>query len=250
LRGRCYERERVPYQGIDSLIDDLCRLLNGPERVATEFLPRQVGALVRLFPVMDRVPAIHGHGLRTRVVTLDEQEIRRHAFGALRELLQRVADRHLLVLHIDDLQWGDLDSAKLLRELLRPPDAPPMLLILGFRSEDRERSPCLAALLGEPFGAAIELHLKPLDASSAGTLMQALLSDSMKDIDVAGLAKGTDGNPFLIQELARAVTDPESRWTAETSPDVHQALRARFGRLPVAARTLLETVAVAGHPVS
>jgi hypothetical protein len=250
LRGRCYERERVPYQGIDSLIDDLCRLLNGPERVAAEFLPRQVAALVRLFPVMDRVPAIRGHGLRTRAVNLDEQEVRRQAFGALRELLQRVADQRLLILHIDDLQWGDLDTAKLLRELVRPPDAPAMLLILGFRSEDRDRSPCLVALMGEPIGAAIELHLGPLDADAAGTLMRALLPGSLPEVDVASLTRGTDGNPFLIQELARAVADPESRWTLETSPDVHQALRTRFARLPPAARSLLETVAVAGHPVT
>jgi hypothetical protein len=250
LRGRCYERERVPYQGIDSLIDDLCRLLNGPERVATEFLPRQVAALVRLFPVMDRVGAIRGHGLRTRAVSLDDQEIRRQAFGALRELLQRVADRRLLILHIDDLQWGDLDTAKLLREVLRPPDAPAMLLILGFRSEDRDRSPCLVALMGESIGEAVELHLGPLDADAAGTLMRALLPGPLPDVDVASLTRGTDGNPFLIQELARAVADPESRWTLETSPDVHQALCARFARLPPGARSLLETVAVAGHPVT
>ncbi|HZW87914.1 MAG TPA: protein kinase, partial [Myxococcaceae bacterium] len=250
LRGRCYERERVPYQGIDSLIDDLCRLLNAPERVASEYLPRQVAALVRLFPVMERVPAIRAHGLRTRAAILDEQEIRRQAFGALRELLQRVADRQLLILHIDDLQWGDLDTAKLLRELLRPPDAPPMLLVLGFRSEDRDRSACLMGLLGEPLGPSIELHLRPLDANAAGTLMRALLPGPMQDIDVASLTAGTDGNPFLIQELARAVADPESRLTLNSSPDVHQALRARFARLPPAARRLLETVAVAGHPVT
>jgi len=250
LRGRCYERERVPYQGIDSLIDDLCRLLNGPEHVANELLPRQVASLVRLFPVMSRVPVIRGHVLRTRAVIPDEQEVRRQAFGALRELLQRVADRHLLILHIDDLQWGDLDSAKLLRELLRPPDAPEMLLILGFRSEDRERSPCLGALLGEPFGAALEMHLRPLDAEAAGALMRALLRGPVPDVDVVSLTRGTDGNPFLIQELARAVADPESRSGLEKALDVHQALRARFARLPPAARSLLETVAVAGHPVT
>src|SRR5262249_30271475 len=139
---------------------------------------------------------------------------------------------------------------KLLRELLRPPDAPPMLLVLGFRSEDRDRSPCLAALLGEAFGAIIEMHLRPLDANAAESLMQALLPGPMPGIDVASLTAGTDGNPFLIQELARAVADPESRQALDVSPDVRQALRARFARLPPAARRLLETVAVAGHPVT
>jgi eukaryotic-like serine/threonine-protein kinase len=250
LRGRCYKRERVPYQGIDSLIDDVCRLLNASDRVAGETLPRNVAALLRVFPVLERVPAFRAHLQRTRPVTLDEQEIRRQAFGALRELLWRLAERWLLILHIDDLQWGDLDTAKLLRELIRPPDAPPMLLILGFRSEDRERSPCLAALTGEPIGASFELHLRPLDSDAAGELMRALLPSDVQGIDVTQLTRGTDGNPFLIQELARAVADPAFQGTLDASPDVRQALRSRFARLAPAVRNLLETVAVAGHPVT
>ncbi|HMK74526.1 MAG TPA: AAA family ATPase, partial [Myxococcaceae bacterium] len=254
LRGRCYQRERVPYQGIDSLVDDLCRLLNGPERVATGFMPRNVAALVRVFPVLERVLVIRRHLQNSRAVTLDEQEIRRQAFTALRELLQRVADRclddhRLLILHIDDLQWGDLDTAKLLREVLRPPDAPAMLLILAFRSEDREGSPCLQALIAEPIGATVKLPLGPLDADAAGTLVRALLPNH-PDVNVESLTRGTDGNPFLLQELARALADPESAWKPDESPDLHQALRARFVRLPSSARSLLETVAVAGHPVT
>ena len=251
LRGRCYEREQVPYQGIDSLIDDVCRLLHGLDTVIAEsVLPRHVAALVRLFPVLERVPLIAKRGERERAVGADEREMRRRAFGALRDLLARIADQRALIIHIDDLQWGDIDTAGLLRDVLRPPDAPVMLLILGYRREDQERSPCLRVLAREPIGDQWQVHLGPLSNEAAKALMQELLPSPHGGTEVERLVAEASGNPFLLQEVARfahAQTEPGSD---SKSVDVHSALRSRVDRLPLAALELLQTVAVAGHPIT
>jgi len=51
------------------------------------------------------------------------------------------------VIYIDDLQWADDDSIFLLENLLGPPDAPPLLLIGSFRTEDVDEKPFLKQLL-------------------------------------------------------------------------------------------------------
>src|SRR5207247_9377909 len=114
---------------------------------------------LRRFPVIAEAP-------ERRVDPGDQREFRRQAFGALRELLARIGDRKRLILYIDDLQWGDLDSASLLSEILRPPDAPSLLLIGAYRSEYALRSPCLQSLLGASQDAGYDLRQLPVEPLS------------------------------------------------------------------------------------
>ncbi|MCA9696420.1 MAG: serine/threonine-protein kinase PknK, partial [Myxococcales bacterium] len=113
LRGRCLERESVPYKGIDAVIDALSAHLRRLDEVdAAALQPRHLAPLLQLFPVLGTAWPRGG-----RAVDLDPGELRRRGLAGLREVLDRVGARSPLVVHVDDFQWADVDSARLLTEL-------------------------------------------------------------------------------------------------------------------------------------
>ncbi len=146
LTGRCYEQESVPYKGVDSLIDAVTQFLRITTLPVMSLLPEGIVALARIFPVLNRIKAIEALG-QTQAVTSDLRELRRQAFGALRELLSRIGREQPLVIYLDDLQWGDIDSAALLADLFSGERPPRMLLLAAYRSEYIETSVCLKTLL-------------------------------------------------------------------------------------------------------
>jgi serine/threonine protein kinase len=120
MGGRCYDRESVPFKALDALIDALASYLRAlPEADAARLMPDDIAVLARVFPVLDRVQVV-AEASAGRTLTLDEQQMRQRAFAALRALLMRISRRSPVIWFIDDLQWGDADSAEALFETLRP----------------------------------------------------------------------------------------------------------------------------------
>src|SRR5262249_31014633 len=154
-------------------------------------------ALARLFPVLRRVQAVADATAQPPDVP-DPQELRRRAFAALRDLLDRLAAREPLILWIDDLQWGDTDSAALLSDLLAPPAPPPLLLLCGYRSEYGDSSPCLRALREMP--GRRELQVEPLSEDDALRLALELLGrdDPAARAHAALMARESRGSPYFL----------------------------------------------------
>jgi tetratricopeptide (TPR) repeat protein len=257
LQGRCHPQESVPYKAMDAVIDSLARQLGAlaVDEAAT-LVPAQAYALTRLFPVLGRLAAFQR--VVAPAVLPEPAELRHQGFLALRELLERLGRApRPLILWIDDVQWGDADSAPLFQELLRPP-APRMLLVLSWRSEDRTRSPLLRRLLEwAPPGAlsgsaARELPLGALGEQEVAALVSAFLGSeaSGRDPQVQAVLSHAEGNPFIACELARHVGARASQGLPlPTQVDVAQLLVERIRSLSQEQRALLEVAAVAGRPL-
>ena len=166
-------------------------------------------------------------------------------------LLTRICRRSLIVWFIDDLQWGDADSASALFEVLRPPEAPAVLFLGAYRSDETEGSAFLATWKElqrkhDVTFADRDVKLTPLTEEECTELVIRLLG---KDTDAirrraADFAQETRGNPFLLTELVGCF-DPDSD-SFEPMP-LHEVLARKLGRLPAEAGALLEVVAVSGQ---
>jgi hypothetical protein len=245
LAGRCFERESIPYKAVDSLVDELSRYLRAlPLSEAEALLPPELLALTRLFPVLHTVPAVMTARRRLEDAS-DAVELRMRGFAGLRSLLSRLAARARLIVLLDDLQWGDADSAALLRQLLGPPE-PPRLLVLGcYRSEDRERSAFLRAMAPLIRNApdVRPLELAAFNGEEARALALSLLPSRDRAL-AEGIAAQSAGSPIFIELMARdASAVPDGGLT------VDEVLLRRVRRLPEAAQRLLAVVAVAGQPI-
>ncbi len=263
LAGRCYERESVPYKGLDSLIDALSRYLKHlPFDDAAALIPTHVEALVRLFPALRRVEAVAAASTEDLPVR-DGREQRTQVRSALGELLVRVAERSPVILFIDDLQWGDRDSAELLADLLTSPKPPAVMLIGCYRDDVTEEGPLLGRLLAQQFreGARVrELLVQELWFSEACELALKLLGERRSPALALAraIARESKGSPFFIAEMVRYSNSelgyagmlgyPEE--SAPSGLSLESLIRTRLARLSDPARRLLDLVAVAGRPVA
>ncbi len=239
LRGRCHAQESVPYKAFDGLVDDLASHLRSiPAEELAAVVPRRARLLTQVFPVLGRVPAFAQAPAVVPVV--DPQEQRQRMFTALRELLGHLAERRPLVALVDDVQWADPDSFAMLRELVRAPDPPPLLLVATLRTGDAALPEALAQLDAELRRIALA-GLSFEEASRLCSLVQGTDERATLESDV--VAREAAGHPFFVRELARQ--------HGEALPErLEDALWARIAALEPTTRRLLEVIALLGQPIA
>jgi tetratricopeptide (TPR) repeat protein len=257
IEARCHERESVPYKALDGFVDALAaEIERRPEEERKALAPSDGEVLARVFPALRSLWGGEAAGGAAGETPTEARALRRRAAAALRELVDRVTRRWPLVVHVDDLQWGDADSFDLLAALLSA-DAPRALWILGYRSENEGTSEALAALRAALEAGAAHVRrveVGPLPPAESVQLARELLGDARgrEGGRAEALASEAEGNPIFLLELARFERE---RASAEAGPGARPAstledlLQARVMALAEPSRRLLAVLAVAGRPL-
>ncbi|WP_394830490.1 AAA family ATPase [Pendulispora rubella] len=178
------------------------------------------------------------------------------------------AAKHPLVIFLDDLQWVDPASLKLLQLLLTDPRSGHLLLIGAYRDNEVPPTHPLALAIGEVrhHGAAVsEVSLGPLDRANVSKLVfDALSSDSKETANLAAyLFAKTHGNPFFVNQFLRSLRKEKlltrdastGRWTwdlegierARVTDNVVEFMAARLRQLAPETQAILRLAACIGH---
>jgi hypothetical protein len=208
-------------------------------------LPAHAALMTQVFPALQSVEAIAAAPLPLEEVR-DARELRSRAFAAVRELFTRLALRRPVILVIDDMQWSDPDSLALLRDVLRAPDPPAVMLLMTVRTSDDSLAESeLSSMLGTVQNLRLQ-HLPPEQSQKLAAC--ALQQYAIVDEELSrAIAEEAAGHPLFIDELARHAQ--ASGGVAGALP-LEDALWRRTQQLDDKARRILEVLAVVGTPLT
>jgi DNA-binding winged helix-turn-helix (wHTH) protein/tetratricopeptide (TPR) repeat protein len=220
-------------RGLVDVVDD--EALDGPLRSAAT-------ALVRLVPEL----GVRATGL-VPVAEGSPEGSRFRLYDAIAAFLRAAAADRTLLLLLDDLQWADHSSLRLLEFLAREMAQARVLLVATLReAEIVDGHPLCDTLEAlSRIGRFRRIELRGLAPGEIASLVERLCGSRVSDERIAAIAARSDGNPFFVRELALASL--ESRGDEEVVPPLlGSVLRARLHRLAPPALEVLEAAAVAG----
>jgi predicted ATPase len=140
---------------------------------------------------------------------------------------------------IKDLHWLDQTSEDFLAEFTNDLPSVPVLLVVTYRPG---YSP---PWIGKSF--ASQLALRSLSTEASETIVASILSHKDRGAGAAIVTRG-EGNPFFLEELARAIRDHVTDAADVAVPEtVQQVLAARVDRLTADQKAALQVAAVLGR---
>jgi DNA-binding CsgD family transcriptional regulator len=160
---------------------------------------------------------------------------------AVRSILLEMAARAPLLVAIDDLQWLDAPSARMLEFAVRRLGTARVGILATSRAGD-PRADRLALGRALPADRLVHIGVGPLDVAVLHQVIGARLGQALPRPLAARVAQAADGNPWLAVEIARVLLERGSPPPGQPLPvpgDV-KALAARRARaLPPPTREAL-----------
>ncbi|MGW4940343.1 diguanylate cyclase [Actinoplanes sp. NPDC004185] len=260
LRGTASPSDRRPMAPLRAAVDAYVRALlrrPGGAAAAGKLLRsaagQGAGLVTSLSPALADALGVPG--------VAAEIGLERHS-AAVADLLTGLArTTGPVLLHLDDVQWFDDGTVRVLEQLAAGLTGVPLLVVATARNDD-EGAPAAAMILNrlQP-GPDTDITLAPLSAAAVGDLISSLSGGvRIDERGATAIAVLTGGNPFATLGYARAVIDaglltPDwGVWQVDTAgvqelalpADSAQLLLRRMGTLAPENRRLLQLAGVIG----
>jgi class 3 adenylate cyclase/tetratricopeptide (TPR) repeat protein len=245
--GRCLSYGGgVPYLPLLDLLRNACDIgeTDPTEVVAAKAAAGLAHAGVtggESLPYLLELLGVHGGG--EAAVDLGSKAIQDRTFAALRRMILHASRSALVVVQIEDLHWVDPTSEEFLESLVEEIAGVRLLLVVTYRQGYHPR------WLDKSYGTRI--RLRPLSTSESRELAgSALRRAAASPEQTAAILERAEGNPFFIEELAKAVVEQVGLSDGVLPATVQGVLMARSDRLPDGHKRLLQTAAVLGRELS
>ena len=165
-------------------------------------------------------------------------------FVVFRQLLRALGERAPIVAFVDDLQWADADSLALLSEVLRPPDAPRLLLLGTLRTQATRR----AGVSWRPTSPKRSCRSRTSGVTPPGCWPASCCSPAAPRDPRSGRRRAgarISRTPAVFLELARTAHLRRGNGAHLTLDSV---LRAQIESFPESTVRVLRTLAISGAP--
>jgi len=275
ISGKFDQLERnTPYAGLGEAFRGLIReLLYEPDaeiaRLKAE-LQEAMGpngrVITRVIPDVTRIT-----GRQPKVPELGPVESENRLQLVFRKFVRVFATpQRPLVLFLDDLQWADVGSLRMLESLATDPETAHLMVVAAWRREELVAGhalPDTLAAIRDAGVGGLALTLSALDLDEVSSLCcDALRCEPDRARPLAELVRWkTAGNPFFIRELLKYLYraqllafDPlggEWAWDisrieqVQVTDNVIELMLSSIRELPAATRGLLEIAACVGSSV-
>ncbi len=229
----------------------LARMVARPGRAEVDL---SYSALIELLShveerVIEELPAPQAHVLN-RLLRREEGRFDRLSLSvAMLAVVRAIATARPLVLAIDDVQWLDAPSTKVLSYVARRLEGAPVRILVARRAEGTAGWP-FELDRSVPSDRLGEIRPGPLGPSDLARILRRRLGWAPAWPRVLRIAELSGGNPFYAIELARArgsLHAPEN--LDEPLPQgVTELVRSRLDALPVRVRATVQAASVLHAP--
>jgi predicted ATPase len=251
--GECHPEGNTPYSAFAQIVRRVLRehAKNGvefPKAVLADML-KLSPELTTIFPEVDPNPV------------LDPEAEQRRLFEHMVGFCRIMSTGAPLLLLLEDLHWGDSSTLAMLNLLARRTASMPVMLLGTYREVELDVAlpfhQAMQDLNRQNLGSRIKLER--LDREQTKQLLATIFSEEITPEFLDGIYQETDGNPFFVEEVCKALIESgqlvfkDGRWDRPSMEElsipqgVKVAIQSRITRLSEEAQGVMLFAGVIGR---